>query len=173
MNRKHIFYHADRTASLKEDQEIKLDENGLSNFGKVYWPIFQTKQFEEMDLVQQREFHLEKIKQESRYSLYASRLESIFAANSIMDAIMFANSIVPKPTHPIPIIEIFADRFWSLDSNWLDFESPPINLDYYRNYWDGKITNHHPKVGVRRPPRLEVMIALPAATGKIVHIVAC
>lgn len=27
---KHIFYHADRSASLKEHQEIELAENGLS-----------------------------------------------------------------------------------------------------------------------------------------------
>ena len=168
--RKHVFYHADRAASLREGQEITLDENGLSYFGKVYWPIFKTKQFEDMDSAQQRESNLENIKRESQYSLYASRLQSIFAANTIDEAIIFANSIIPKPTHPIPIIEIIADKFWNLDSTWLDFESSSANLKNYRNYWDGIITNHHPSVGDRRPPRLEVMIALPATTGKIVRI---
>jgi hypothetical protein len=28
--RKHIFYHADRAASLKENQELELDENSPS-----------------------------------------------------------------------------------------------------------------------------------------------
>lgn len=171
MNRKHLFYHADRATLLKENQEITLDKNGLSYFGKAYWHIFQTNKLEEMNEAQQREFHLENIKREERYSLYASRLQSIFAANTINEAIIFAESIVPKPSHPIPIIEIFADRFWNLDTNWLDYEGSLTNLNNYRNYWDGLITNHHPKVGERRPPRLEVMIALPATTGKIVHIV--
>jgi len=171
MNRKHIFYHADRAALLKENQKITLDENGLSYFGKAYWRIFQTKGFEEMNPAQQREFHLENIRKEPRYYLYASRLQSIFAASTINEAIIFANSIVPKPIHPIPIIEILADRFWNLDTNWLDFEGSVTNLKNYRNYWDGLITNHHPTVGERRPPRLEVMIALPATTGNIVHVI--
>lgn len=171
MNRKHVFYHADRGASLKEYQEITLDENGLSYFGRTYWHTFQIKKFEKLNDAEQREFHLENIKKEPRYSLYASRLQSIFAANTINEAIIFANTIVPKPTHPIPIIEIFADRFWNLDTNWLDFEGSLTNLNNYRSYWDGLITNHHPTVGERRPPLLEVMIALPAMTGKIVHVV--
>lgn len=171
MNRKHVFYHADRAALLKENQEIILDENGLSYFGRVYWNIIQTNRLEDMNEAEQREFYLENIKREPRYSSYASRLQSIFAANTINEAIIFADSIVPKPIHPIPIIEVFADRFWNLDTNWLDFEGSLANVDNYRNYWDGLITNHHPRVGERRPPRLEVMIALPAKTGKIVHIV--
>lgn len=171
MNRQHVFYHADRSASLKENQAITLDENGLSYFGRAYWHTFQTNRLEELDEAQQREFHLEKIKKEPRYSLYASRLQSIFAANTINEATIFANTIVPKSTHPIPIIEIFADRFWNLDTNWLDFEGSLTSLNNYRNYWEGLITNHHPTVGERRPPRLEVMIALPAMTGKIVHVV--
>lgn len=169
--REHIFYHADRYASLKEGQEINLDENDLSFFVKVYWPIIQNKHVDEMEPVHQREFYLEMVKRESRYCLCSSRLQSIFAANSIAEAIVFARSIVPIPDHPIPITEIIADRFWTLDSNWLDYKTDSNTLDYYRNYWEGKISNHHPKIGERRPPRLEVMIALPAKTGKIVHVV--
>ena len=169
--RKHVFFHADRSASLKEGQEIELDENNLSYFGRVYWPVFQTVQFEEMNPAQQREFYLDQIKNERAYSLYSSRLQSIFAANSIPEAIIFANSIIPKPNHPIPIVEIFAVKFWTLDSNWLDYANVSKRSEYYRNYWDGIISNHHPEEGPRRPPRLEVMIALPATTGKIVHIV--
>jgi len=171
MNTKHVFYHADRASLLKENQEITLDENGLSYFGRAYWDILQTKKLEEMNIAQQREFHLENIKRESRYSLYSSRLQSIFAANTINEAIIFAKSIVPKPSYPIPIIEIFGNRFWNLDTNWLDYEGSLTNLNNYRNYWNGLITNHLPVVGERRPPRLEVMIALPATTGKIVHLV--
>src|SRR5690606_34979388 len=128
--RKHIFYHADRAASLKEGQELKLDENNLSFFGKEYWPIFQTIPVEEMSPAQQREFYLEKTKCSPRYSIYSSRLQSIFAANTIAEAIIFANSIVPRPNHPIPIIEIFEDRFWTLDSNWLDYKTGPRQLEF-------------------------------------------
>jgi hypothetical protein len=169
--RKHIFYHADRSASLKEEQEIKLGKNGLSYFGNTYWPIFQAKSVEEMNPAQQREFYLEQIRNEPRYFLFTSRLQSIFAANTISEAIIFCNSILPKPNHTVPIIEIFADRFWTLDSNWLDYENKSPRFEYYRNYWEGKITNHCPEVGERRPPRLEVLIPLPAMTGKIVDIV--
>lgn len=91
--RKHVFYHADRSASLKEYQEIGLDENKLSYFGRVYWPIFQTKKVEEMNAVQKREYYLDKVKKEPRYTLHSSRLQSLFAANTIAEAIIFANSI--------------------------------------------------------------------------------
>lgn len=168
---RHVFYHADRAGSLKEYQEIILDESNLSYFGKVYWSAFQSKRVEEMEPAQQREYFLHQIKQEPRYSLYSSRLQSIFAANSITEAIVFANTLNPKPNHPIPIIEIYADRFWTLDSNWLDYDGGANQFEYYRNYWDGIISNHRSETGERRPPRLEVMIALPAITGKIVHIV--
>jgi hypothetical protein len=167
----HIFYHADRYASLRENQTIGLNEKGLSYFGEVYWPIFGNKVVEEMNSAEQREFYLEQIRSESRYKLYASRLQCIFGANSIAEAMLFANSIVPRPKHAIPIIEIITDRFWTLDSNWLDFDNQSEQFKYYRNYWEAKISNHKPEKGERRPPRLEVMIALPATTGKIVHVV--
>jgi hypothetical protein len=169
--RRHIFYHADRYSLLKEGQEIILDENNLSYFGKTYWSVFQSTPFEEMDSTQQREFLLETIKNEPYYFRYPSRLQAIFAANTIAEAIIFANSIVPKSNQDIPIIEIFADKFWTLDSNWLDYEGSLTNPDNYRKYWNGVISNHNPQYGERRPPRLEVMIALPAIAGKIVHVV--
>ena len=168
---KHVFYHADRAATLKENQLIELDENNLSYFGKCYWDILHNKPVEEMEPAQQREYFLELIKRETRYSLYSSRLQSIFAANTIVEAIGFAKSIVPKPSHVIPIIEVFADKFWTLDSNWLDYIGAPDQFEHYRSYWDGIISNHHPEVGDRRPPRLEVLISLPASTGKIVYMV--
>lgn len=166
-----VFYHADRLGSLKEHQDIVLKANGLSAFGSVYWPAFQSKHVHEMNNAERREFYLEEIRKEERYSLYASRLKSIFAANSLAEAIIFANSIDPRPNHPIPIIEIFSNKFWSLDSNWLDFLAGERTIDNFRNYWDGIITNHRPINGERRPPRIEVMIQLPARTGRIVHVV--
>lgn len=171
VNKRHVFYHADRAASLQEYQEIILDTNGLSYFGKAYWPAFHSKNIEEMNSSQKREFYLEQIKRESKYSLYASRMQCIFGAISINEAVVFAKSIVPRPANPIPIIEIFAERFWTLDTNWLDYDNNDMQLDYYRNYWDAIISNHCPQVGQRQPPRLEVLIALPATTGKVVHIV--
>ncbi|MBL7744508.1 MAG: hypothetical protein JNN00_13645 [Chitinophagaceae bacterium] len=171
INQRHVFYHADRAASLQEYQEIKLDTDGLSYFGKAYWSVIQSKNIEEMNSAQKREFYLEQIKNEPRYSLYASRMQCIFGANSINEAIIFAESIAPRPNNPIPIIEVFAERFWTLDTNWLDYDNNQMQLDYYRNYWDAIISNHCPQVGQRRPPRLEVLMALPITTGKIVHIV--
>ena len=168
MTTKHVFYHADRYGSLKEKQEILLNDKNLSYFGDAYWNALQTKRVDEMNVSERREFLLEQIRREPRYSAYSSRMQSIFAANTIPEAILFANSIIPRPDYPIPIIEVFADRFWSLDSNWLDYNNDSMTYEYYRNYWEAKISNHCPLDGERRPPRLEVMIALPATTGKIV-----
>lgn len=171
-SRRHVFYHADRSASLKEGQKIELDENRLSRFGAAYFSALQTKAVQHMNDVELRELYLEEIRKKPQYSLYESRLQSMFAALTIEDAIVFGNSIVPKPDHPIPIFEILTDRFWTLDSNWLDYKCDiQQQIDYYWNYWDGRITNHCPQVGERRPPRLEIMIALPATAGKIVHII--
>ena len=46
----------------------------------------------------------------------------MFAALTTEDAIVFGNSITPKPKYPIPIIETFTDKFWTLESNWLDYK---------------------------------------------------
>ena len=166
-----VFYHADRSASLQENQPLVLDEYQLSRFGRTYWPAFEQKQPHEMTDTELREFRLEQVRTHPNYQLFASRLQSIFAANSIAEAIIFAQQITPRPVHPIPIIEIYAERFWTLDSNWLDYVNDAEQIDNYHKYWSGRISNHRPATGDRRPPRLEVMIALPARTGKIVHTV--
>ncbi len=124
-----------------------------------------------MNSAQTREFYLEQIINEPEYSPYTSRMQCIFGANSINEAIVFAESILPGPDNLIPIIEIFADRFWTLDINWLDYDWDHLQLNYYRNYWDARISNQCPKVGQRRQPWLEVLKVLPATTGKIVHTV--
>lgn len=41
----------------------------------------------------------------------------------VMTPHTFAQTIFPIPDNPIPIFEIFADRFWTLDSTWLDYAS--------------------------------------------------
>lgn len=168
----HKFYHADRYASLKENQLIELDERGLSRFGSEYWPIISQRDMSKMNEPQLREFLLEEIRKETQFSAYTSRLQSIFGANSLSEAIWFAQSIEPVPKHEIPIIEIYAEKFWSLDMKWLDYKcSHEQSIEYYRNYWWAQISNHCPSEGERMPPRLEVLIALPAKTGKIVHYV--
>lgn len=168
----HKFYHADRGATLSENQEILLDENQLSRFGAEYWPAISKCDVHKMDDAQLREFYLEEVRKRPRFSKYASRLQSIFAANSLADAIYFAETITPVPENPIPVVEIYADRFWSLDMNWLDYEcSHAQKLIYYEKYWYAEISNHCPKQGERKPPKLEVLIALPAKTGRIVHYV--
>lgn len=166
----HRFYHADRAGSLAEHQTVELNADQLSRFGSEYWSIISEGHTAEMSDAQLREFHLEQIRRQSRFSVYASRMQSIFAANSLEEAIRFAEIVTPVPANPIPIIEIFAESFWSLDMNWLDYDCP-INqrLQYYEKYWYAEISNHRPTQGERRPPRIEVMIALPARTGRIVH----
>ncbi|ELE5025665.1 hypothetical protein RDG65_000924 [Vibrio fluvialis] len=168
----HKFYHADRSASLIEGQDIVLDSNNLSRFGTEYWHAINHLPVEEMTDAQLREFYLEKIRNEPIFSAYTSRMQSMFAANSIEEAAWFALAVEPIPDHPINIFEIYADRFWTLDMNWLDYKSD-LNtmLSYYRKYWYSEISNHAPKEGVRRPPRLEVLIALPAKVGQVVHTV--
>ncbi|RFM36037.1 hypothetical protein [Chitinophaga silvisoli] len=153
----HVFYHADRSATLKEGQRIELNEYNLSKFGMIYWPIINQKSVDEMEDSCKREYLLELVRQHPDYSLYTSRLQSIFAANSLTDAISFAKEISPRPLHPIPIIEIYANRFWNLDSNWLDFDNEVKQIENFHNYWNGRISNHRPEVGLRRPPRIEVM----------------
>lgn len=168
-----VFYHADRGATLRENQNIDLDERYLSRFGQIYWDAYGKGVVEEMNDNEKREYYLEQVRT-NQFSHIRSRFQSIFAANTIEEATIFATSIIPLPTHPIPIIEIFADTFYTHDTNWLDYE--PINLEsrlaYYRSYWWAEISNHQPKAGKnRRFPRLEIMIPLPATTGKIVHTV--
>ena len=168
----HKFYHADRNASLIEGQDILLDQNQLSRFGATYWPAISSKNPADMTDAEKREFHLEEVRREKTFSNYTSRLQSMFAANSIHEAIMFAKAITPIPDNPVPIIEIYAEKFWTLDMNWMDYKcSHEQTIKYYRKYWYSEITNHCPKEGVRRPPRLEVLIALPAKAGKTVDTV--
>ncbi|MFY0255366.1 hypothetical protein ACDQ55_15575 [Chitinophaga sp. 30R24] len=169
--REFVFYHADRSASLKEGQRIELNENDLSVFGETYWHVFQTKTVEEMDSTQRREFYLEKIRREPEFVLYTSRLQCIFAANTLAEAIVFAQAITPVPSHPIPIYEIYADRFWNLDTTWIDFVEGPNQFAQYRSYWHGKICNYRPSKGERCIPKVEVLIPLPARIGKIVYTV--
>lgn len=165
----HRFFHADRSRSLKEGQAILLNEKNLSYFGAVYWDAITTKDQKNMTSAELREYHLENVRQEPKFSNYTSRMQSMFAANSIDEAIWFANSVEPKPEYDIPIIEIYASKFWTLDMNWLDYDtSAEMQLNYYREYWHAAISNHCPPHGDRRPPRLEVLIALPAKAGSIV-----
>ncbi|NKC15640.1 MAG: hypothetical protein GKR94_26625 [Gammaproteobacteria bacterium] len=168
----HKFYHADRNSSLLEGQNIRLDKNGLSKFGAEYWPMISQRNIDSMNETQLREFYLEEIRKEKIFANYASRLQSMFDANSIQEAIWFAELIIPVPKKPIPIIEIYADRFWSLDMNWLDYKcDQKQSIAYYRNYWYAEISNHSPEQGERKPPKIEVLIALPAKAGNIVHYV--
>jgi hypothetical protein len=171
MDRQFLFYHADRDATLKENQTVELDENNLSRFGSIYWPALQNLKFEDMNPAQRREYMAERVKREPQYQSLPSRLQSIFAANSIEEAIKFAKCISPMPDHNVPIFEIYAGRFWNFDSIWLDFLNPSASYEPYFNYWEGILSNHRPMEGIRHPPRIEVLIPLPATIGSIVHTI--
>ncbi|MDO9014739.1 MAG: hypothetical protein Q7U84_08195 [Polynucleobacter sp.] len=165
----HRFFHVDRHKQLQEGQEVALNERGLSHLGMVYWDAIQSKPFESMSDAEQREHLLEKIRQEPKFSAYTSRMHAFFGANTIEDAKRFADKIEPKPTEPVPIFEVFASVFWTLDMNWLDYATDhEQRLRNLREYWYAAISNHNPQVGSRRPPHLEVLMALPVTVGKIV-----
>ncbi len=162
----HRFYHADRAGLLKPGMTISFNAQGFSRFGQSYYQAHAQKKFEAMSDAEQREYLLESIRREDKFAGYESRLKCIFGSNSIAEAEAFANEIVPRPSHDIPIYEVFASRFWNLDTNWLDYKCEhEQRVKYLREYWYGAISNHSPAEGPRRPPKLEVLIALPATVG--------
>lgn len=165
----HRFYHADRCQSLSSGQYIELDQNHLSRFGTQYHSIISNTDPSLLDKPQKREFLLEKIRS-SRFKDRPSRLSVLFAALTIEDAIWYAQNIKPKLEYKIPIYEIEANFFITLDMNWLDYnvDNNEILVQYYHSYWWGEISNHNPSEGPRRPPRLEVLISLPARVGSLV-----
>ncbi|EMB3082302.1 hypothetical protein U8233_002278 [Providencia rettgeri] len=170
---KYRFYHADRANSLHSGMIIDID--GLSMFGKQYTNIYDLhKTVKDLSDSENRERTLEYVRQNiSAFSIRPSRLSSFFAALSIEDAIYFAKSITPIIYGKINIYEVFADKFFTCDSNWLDYK--PSNdadyLEYAKRYWWGEITNHAPVTGGRRPPKLEVLLSSPILVGALVHTV--
>lgn len=165
----HVFYHADRHALLSEGMTLELNDRGLSRFGDCYWQAISQKPLGEMSKAEFREYMAEKVYREPVFHNYASRLQCCFGALSVSDAKRYAAEITPKPDHPVPIYEIYATRFWTLDMAWLDYETDAETFENYcRRYWYAEISNHSPKSGPRRSPQLEVLIALPARVGKIV-----
>lgn len=166
----HRFYHVDRYQQLKEGLVIELDENGLSRFGASYWAAISTKSFQDMTDAEQREYLLEKIKKDEKFSLYTSRMQAFFGSNTIGDAKRFYEKVNPNQPNPVPIYEIYASNFWTLDMNWMDYSTDHNQrLNYLTKYWYSEITNHNPESGERRPPLLEVLMALPVTVGKIVE----
>ena len=82
----HRFFHVDRWKQLAEDQTIQLDERSLSRFGATYWDAIKNKPFMEMTDAEQREFLLEEIKQDQKFSLYTSRMQAFFGTNTLEEA---------------------------------------------------------------------------------------
>jgi hypothetical protein len=165
----HRFYHADRYLNLVEGQTIELDSNGLTRFGAVYWEAISTKPFELLSEAEQREWLLERERQDPKFAAYPSRMQVFFAANTVDDARRFVEKSKEKPNAKVPIFEVFASTFWSLDMNWLDYATDPqTRLGYIREYWYAAISNHCPAEGERRPPLLEVLMKPPVRIGKVV-----
>lgn len=165
----HRFYHADRYLNLVEGQIIELDSNGLSRFGAAYWEAISTRPFEQLSQAEEREWLLEREKQDPKFAFYPSRMQSFFAANTIDDARRFVEKSNDKPHDKVPIFEVFASEFWTLDMNWLDYATDlQTRLSYIRQYWYAAISNHSPAEGERRPPLLEVLMKPPVRVGKIV-----
>lgn len=165
--RKFTFYHADRMRSLTEGMELTLLPNGLSVFGNSYHgPDAENST---PDAIKREMIAEAARQQEPQFRNEPSRLACLFAGNSIDDAKMFAKAIEPAPAHDIPIFEIFASNFSCHDMNWLDYECPDKDMmDNAKHYWWREISISAPITGDRRPPRIEVKIALPATVGRIV-----
>jgi hypothetical protein len=166
----HTFYHVDRSQQLQEGQVLELDSNKLSKFGNVYWHVIKNKPVHELSDAERREMLLEEIRRTHlNRDFYESRMRCFFGANSIEDAKRFHHQVGDKPPHAVPIYEVTASRFWSLDMNWLDFVvDDRMQRENMRRYWYGEITNHNPENATRQPPLLEVMMSLPVTIGKIV-----
>lgn len=166
----HRFYHVDRHKQLTEGQVVRLDDRGLSSFGACYWDAVSTKPFGELTDAEQREFLLEQIRCEPKFSQYTSRMQAFFGANTILDARRFYEKVEPKQATPVPIYEVYASNYWSLDMNWLDYTTDhEKRVRYLREYWYAAISNHNPESGERRLPLLEVLMALPVTIGKVVE----
>lgn len=165
----HRFYHADRYLNLTEGQTIDLDSNGLTRFGAIYWHAISTKPFEQLNGAEQREWLLERERHDPKFAAYPSRMQSFFGANTMEDARRFVEKSIERPHAKVPIYEVYASTFWSLDMNWLDYSADlETRLGYIRNYWYASISNHCPAEGERRPPLLEVLMKPPVRVGKIV-----
>lgn len=166
----HRFFHVDRSKQLAEGMVVQLNERKLSRFGSIYWDAITKKSFAEMTGSEQREYLLDRVKQDPRFNSYVSRLQAFFGSNTLEDAKRFYEKVEPKEPHPVPIYEVFASRYWSLDMNWLDYSaSPEQMIDYFREYWYAAISNHNPDEGERRPPLIEVLMELPVTIGKVVE----
>jgi len=166
----HQFFHVDRWKQLAEGQILQLNERGLSRFGSIYWDAIKQKPFNEMTDAEQRESILEQIKQEPMFNLYTSRMQAFFGANTLADAKRFYEKVEPKQPHPVPIYEVYASRYWSLDMTWLDYSTDHTQrVRNLREYWHAALSNHNPEIGERRPPLVEVLMALPVTIGKVVE----
>lgn len=164
------FHHADRARTLVAGQKIEADSEGWSAFGRAYWPAYRETNRENISIAEQRECLAKHVRQEPSFAAKRpSRFQVLFATLSVEDAIWHAENVEPRPEIDIPIYEILASEFVTLDRNWLDYDGL-LNgrLDYARSYWWGEISNHRPIVGERRPPRLEVLVSLPAHIGELV-----
>ncbi len=140
-------------------------------FGNEYWDAMQGAMKDgdtsKMTLAELREWGLERVRTFHFKCEPKSRLTGIFAALTVEEAKGFARDIEPVPDHEIPIFEVFARDFATYDRNWGDYVSRPDDPDFhYRRYWYREITNH--TGNPRTPPRLEVLIELPARVGRCV-----
>lgn len=166
-----LFYHADRFGTLSPGMALSVDDKGLSRFGTEYWNRMHSTPVEAMDGNLFREFCAEQACRQLNFPW--SRHACMFAAETIEQAIEFANVIEPRPVRPITIYEIQPKGSVSRhDMTWLTYDVGPEQLlQYCHSYWRGEETNHQPAYGERTPPRWEVLIPMPASVGRAVATV--
>jgi len=155
-----IYYHADRHATLIPGQELVEDHRGLSAFGAVYWSHIQAEPLPGSTAEIIREYCAEQALR--IVGFHWSRNACLFAAETIEEAISFAESIVPVPDNPIHIYEVYGERASRHDMTWLDYRVDiGLLIEYCCAYWRGEASNHQPQEGARKPPKWEVLLPLP------------
>lgn len=166
--REFVFYHADRAGTLAMGMELGLNPLGYSLFGATYAGAIAHGDITRMSADERREYLLEVVRQQPPFNgQLTSRLQCLFAANTVDEAMKFAATIEPTPVVPVGIFEVFATSFRICDQNFLDYVVPDhIFREYCKQYWFSEISHHTPTTGERKLPMLEVLLPLPVRIGQ-------
>lgn len=162
-----VFYHADLSGSLAEDQPLELTR-GLSMFGLTYEQVIG-HDYRLFSDHYHRELALERVRTHNPNiaGRVPSRLTAFFACLTAEDAKLFAHrSGAQQKTDQIKIFEIIARprSFNFRDMSWLDFHDTENAMSNYVSYWSEMLTQ-----AVHDNPFIEVCVQLPARTGRVVE----
>jgi len=187
-----IYYHLDRSGLLEEGQEISLDPQQPSRFGRNYWQIFERFGITEIsdeykdkakllkNYAEYREFWLELFRLNDPYLKelnVPSRLNCFFVVQNVDDAISFASRVASaknSANYSYKIFEVITNQLnpTSLDMAWLDFEFPRDYTKfgyYYRHYWLGDKIDDDDNIVQKSKSIIEILLDQPLTIGKEVN----